>query len=90
LPSPVRSAAATASGLSPTAKFSGGPNVPSPLPGSTLTLLLLPLTTMMSGMPSPVTSATIVSCGPLPAGKVFSGPNVPLPLPSSTLTVLSR
>ena len=49
---------------------SGGWNVPSPLPKSTLTVLALRLPTTRSSLPSPFRSAIASEAGPLPAGKV--------------------
>ena len=71
----------------PTAKVVCAPNVPSPLPSSTDTLLLKRFAVTRSARPSPLTSAVVTAHGPLPTAKVVCAPNVPLPLPSSTDTV---
>src|SRR5204863_350684 len=57
-PSPLKSPAATVSGSEPAAEYWAARKVPSPLPGSTLTLLSPRFAVTRSGLPSPVKSAT--------------------------------
>ena len=80
MPSPVRSATATARGLRPTAKVCWTLKVPSPLPRSTLTVLPSELAVTMSGRPSPFKSATATDVG---AGPTEHG----LPRPEGAVAV---
>ena len=88
MPSPLMSPTATENGFVPTGKLLMTSKVPSPLPSSTLTLLLPKLAVTMSGLPSPLTSPTATEAGAVPAVKLVAAPKVPSPLPSSTLTLL--
>ena len=62
-PSPLKSAAATQSGRSPTTYRVGAPNVPSPVPGKTHTVSAKLLTTARSSFPSPLKSVTAMPIG---------------------------
>ena len=88
LPSRLKSASARPKGLSATVTFWAGAKVPSPLPNSTLTVLVLMVARSKSGLPSPLTSPTAEPSGGLPTVKFWTLWNEPLPLPRRTLTVV--
>jgi len=73
---------------SPVPKSDLAPNVPSPLPSSTETVLDSLFATTRSGRPSLFSSPIATDCGPPPVPKSVFTPNVPSPLPSNTETVL--
>src|SRR5262249_9934686 len=81
---------ATDLGWAPTLKLRLGWKAPSPLPKSTLTLLLVPLVTARSRRPSPLTSPTATEEGESPTPKLRAFWKEPSPLPKSTLTVAKK
>lgn len=88
----MKSPTAIDSGLLPVAGLAEAEvamKVPSPLPRSTVIVLLPALATARSGMPSPLKSAVTIPIGSSPVGKLAAAAvNVPSPFPNSTVILL--
>ncbi len=80
LPSPLRSATATATGARPVGKSVDAPKLPVPVPRRTETVLASRFTTTRSGLPSPLRSATATATGARPVGKSVDAPKLPVPV----------
>src|SRR6516165_8693133 len=68
LPSPLKSATVSATGLMPRGMSVLGPNEPAPLPSRTLTVLAVELATTRSALPSPLKSPAAIQDGLAPVG----------------------
>src|SRR5271170_2112019 len=88
LPSPLKSATATAVEPVSAAGLGAAVKVPSPLPSKIDTLLLPALATARSATPSPLKSATATEVGAIPVAGLATAVNVPSPLPSKIDTLL--
>ena len=88
LPSPLKSPAASPSGLWPTAMVCAAGKLPSPRPNNTETVVDAVLAAARSGAPSPLKSPAATAHEMLPMAKVRGAWRLPSPLPSSTETVL--
>src|SRR6516164_2283750 len=87
-PSPLKSPVAIEAGYIPIVKLSAVPKLPSPLPGSTLTVPFV-LAVTRSSLPSPLRSAAATATGLSQAPNDDGPVKAPLPLPRRTLTALS-
>src|SRR5262245_60071127 len=89
-PSPLKSPIATPDRYALDSDGTGGENVPSPRPRSTLTPLPEPVDTAMSSLPSPfrpLKSPRAIPTALPPEAKLWVAPKLPSPLPRRTLTV---
>ena len=88
LPSPLKSATETHTGVAPEVKECLAAKVPSPLPRNTLNVPVAKPAETRSALPSPLKSATETEWGHTPEAKDCLAAKVPSPLPTSTLNVL--